>query len=302
MFKEIIDNIFNKVSYWNEKKLLLEAIPLEYYNNKEIVLRLLKLPYGSVSPQNEAKREMWNHQVETELMGDDIIQKIDKRLLKDIDFVKLLIKKYNRSYIFLEDRIKDNKMIALLSSQYEIRRTDNLNSNIKPILAYMSKENRDSLEIAGTAIMKNIRNIKYSKFLQDNKYFVADLFNKIDHHDTKSFLINNINKNLLIDKKFVARLGCFDNLCKTFKGDLEYLSEAVVYDLNILKKVEHFDEKIVKNAMLNKNVSHEDKIITIFKYIERFNDDEYDLISKIKDKELLNKLLWEMGTILSYDY
>jgi len=93
-------------------------------------------------------------------------------------------------------------------------------------------------------------------------------------------------------------------MCEKFRGDVEFVAAAVRHDLSILKKTELFDESIIKSALKNDDIyTSEDTVLTaIFRYIERFNHGYDELDSKIKDKEILNKLFWKMGELISDEF
>ena len=112
---EIIDKIFDSIKYWQEKRLLLSAIPLEYYSNKTILVRLLGITSHSISPRNAAKKEMWNHHINNG-MGEDILQNVSKEILKDFGFARDAIAKYNRTYAYLDPSLKASRELALLAA------------------------------------------------------------------------------------------------------------------------------------------------------------------------------------------
>ena len=112
---EIIDRIFDSVKYWQEKRLLLSAIPLEYYSNKAILIRLLGVTSHSVSPRNSAKKEMWNHHIANG-MGDDILKNVNKEILKDFEFGRDAIAKYNKTYAYLDPSLKASRELALMAA------------------------------------------------------------------------------------------------------------------------------------------------------------------------------------------
>lgn len=299
--KKIIDSVFDNVKYWQDKKLLLQAINPDYYYNKNIMLRLLKVTSASISPKNEAKKDMWNHQISNYKMGDDILSNIDAGILKDIDFAKQAIEKYNRTYLYLPRELKASRDLALTAAMKE---SDDLSDINPPILKFMNESFQSDSEIALMATTRNIDNLEYAHNLKRNKYFIIDIMNFIQEHETKQKILSLIEPSLLQDKKFVSRLGCFDNLCENFHGDKEFVSSAVRHDLNILKKTEIFDQSIIKSAMRNNDfLTQKDKVLAeIFRYIERFNSDYDELDSKIKDKKILHKLFWEFGELLSDDF
>ena len=106
------------------------------------------------------------------------------------------------------------------------------------------------------------------------------------------------------DKRFVSKLGCFDNLCENFHSDVEYVSNAVRYDINILKKTQMFDQAILKAALktTSKDIDRQEILAEVFRYIERFNDDFDELETNIKDKKILKELFWEFGETISEEF
>lgn len=298
--KQAIDNIFNRVSYWKDKNLLLRAIGSDSYMNKNLMLRLMGITSGLVSNENEAKRDMWNHQIHKYNMGDDILKNISPDVLDDMEFAKEAIVKYNRTYIYLSSRLKASRKLALVAASKEI---DTYNQN-EPILKYMSESLRLDHEIAAVATMRNIENLKYAPTLKNNKYFILDVINLIYEDRLKYKILEYMNQEFLHDKKFVSRLGCFDGLCDKFRGDEIFVSYTVMNDINILDKVQMFTEKILAATLKNKeyDTNHEYVMRKIFKYIERFNDDFEELDSKIKDKKLLHKLFWELAQIATDEF
>jgi len=298
----IIDNIFDNVKYWQDKKLLLQAIPQDYYYNKNIMLRLLGVTEQSVSPINYAKKDMWNHQLIQNNMGDDILQNIPKALLEDMEFVKSAINKYNRAYLYIGSSIKGSRELAKLAAFKE-----DITSNRKidePILKYMPVVFQKDHEIALMATTRNVDNLQYATNLKRNKYFIIDLMNFIFDYDIKQKVLQFIDNTLLEDKRFVSKLGCFDNLCEKFHGDKTYIASAVRHDLSIIKKTNIFDQSIIKSALRNtdEKYSKEETIAEIFRYIERFNDNYDELDHNVKDKELLKNLFWEFGEIVSSEF
>jgi len=156
-------------------------------------------------------------------------------------------------------------------------------------------------EVALMATTRNIENLRFAKNLRRNKYFIIDIMNITFNHDMKQKILRYIDRDLLHDKRFVSKLGCFDNLCEKFHGDMEYIVNAVRYDINILKKTDLFDEKIIKAALRSDKYKDTPDLALcdIFRYIEKFNHDYDELKSKIKDKKLLHRLFWEFGETLS---
>ncbi len=300
--REIISNIFKNVQYWQNKTLLLQAINPEYFSNKNIVLHLLGITSGMVSSENQAKRDMWNYQIRDNNLGDDILKLTDKKILKDIVFARDAIHKYNRTYIYLDNSLKASRDLAMIAAKSE-QGFDNKNS-ISPILEHMPESFRLDHEIALLATTRNIENLQYAPNLKRNKYFIIDLMNLLYETHLKQKVLRYIDKSLLRDKRFVSKLGCFDNLCENFHSDVVYVSSAVKHDIAILKKTEMFDQTILKSALSTKtkNVSREYILAETFRYIEKFNDDYEDLDSKINDKKLLKELFWEFGENISNEF
>ena len=299
---QIIDGIFNNVKYWQNKNLLLQAINPDYYRNKNIMIRLLGVTSQSISRENEAKKDMWNHMIFNENLGDDILKNVDKKILDDMDFVKSAVGKYNRTYVYASHRLKASRDIALLAATSE---KDDERTNFKnPILKYMPEIFRNDNEISVIATTRNINNLQHAESLRKNKYFITDMMNLIDDHEMKQKILKYIDPDLLNDKKFVSRLGCFDNMCEKFKGDVEFVASAVRHDLSILKKTELFDESILKSALKNDEMytSKENVMCAIFRYIEKFNHDYQELDTKIKDKNILHTLFWIMGETISDEF
>jgi predicted XRE-type DNA-binding protein len=298
----IVDGIFNNVKYWQNKNLLLQAINPDYYRNKNIMIRLLGVTSQSISPSNEAKKNMWNHMLINENLGDNILKLIDKNILDDIEFVKAAICKYNRVYVYASHRLKASRELALLAAMAE---KDNDGINFKnPILKYMPDTFKKDNEIAVMATTRNINNLEYASNLRKNKYFIMDIMNIIDDHNMKQKILKYIDPDLLNDKKFVSRLGCFDNMCEKYRGDTEFVASAVRHDISILKKTEIFDESIIKGALKNNDIytSRETAISAIFRYIERFNHGYDELDSKIKNKNILHNLFWIMGETITDEF
>lgn len=299
--KETIDGIFKNVKYWLEKSQLLQAINPDYYNNKNVILRILNVNSESISPENEAKRSMWNHHIHYNNMGDDILKSVNKEFFKDREFVKRAIEKYNRAYIFIPKELKASRDLALTAVMRE--EYDEKKSNA-PILQYMPDSFKEDHEIALTATTRNIENLKYATNLKKNKYFIIDFMDFNDEHSVKQKILRYMDQDLLKDKKFISRLGCYDNLCENFQGDLEFVSNAVLYDISILKKTKMFDESIIKAALKNQEYENSKEFVLadIFRYIERFNMDYEEFNSKIKDKSLISKLFWEMGELIGEEF
>lgn len=299
---EIIDNIFNNVKYWQNKNLLLQAINPDYYHNKNIIIRLLGVTSQSISPANEAKKDMWNHMLVNENLGDDILKNVDSKILDDMEFVKAATLKYNRTYVYASHRIKASRELAVIAAMSE--KEDNGLSFNNPILKYMPEIFKNDNEIAVMATTRNINNLQYAINLQKNKYFLMDMMNLITDHNVKQKILRLMDPDLLNDKKFISRLGCFDNMCEKFRGDVEFVASAVRHDLSILKKTELFDESILKNALKNDDIhtSKETVLSAIFGYIERFNHGYEELDSKIKDKRILHTLFWSMGETINEEF
>ncbi len=298
--KGIVTGIFKNVKYWQDKKLLLQAIHPDYYLNKTVMLQLLGITKGNVLPENEAKRGMWNYHIESSGLGDDILRNINPIILKDFDFIKKAIAKYNRTYIFLPKNLQASREFAMDAVTRETEY--NPQKFNTPILQYMPETLRIDNEIALVATTRNIENLQYATNLKKNKYFIIDIMNLLDDNKIKQKVLRYIDKSLLSDKRFVSKLGCFDNLCDNFHGDLEYIASAVKYDLSILKKTKMFDEAIIKSALENDTKARELVLADVFRYIERFNDDFNELQTKVKDKVLLGELFWEYGEIISMEF
>ena len=300
--KQIIDNIFDNVNYWQNKNLLLQAIHPDYYQNKNIIIRLLGVTSQSISAANEAKKDMWNHMLRNENMGDDILKNVDKKILDDMEFAKAATTKYNRTYVYASHRLKASRELAIIASMSE-KEDDGINFK-NPILKFMPEIFKTDNEIAVMATTRNINNLQYAINLRRNKYFIMDMMNLIDDHHMKQKILRYIDPDLLTDKKFVSRLGCFDNMCEKFRGDTEFVAAAVRHDLSILKKTDIFDESILKSALKNDDIytSRDTVISEIFRYIEKFNHGYDELDSKIKNKQILHTLFWSMGETLSEDF
>jgi len=299
---EIIDKVFDSVKYWQDKKLLFQAIPSDYFQNKNIMIRLLGVTSHSISSKNEAKKDMWNHHI-TNGLGDDILNNIAKPLLSDVEFARDAIAKFNRTYIYLDKSLQASRDLALLAASKE----EDINDPKKfkpPILQYMPRKYQLDHEISLMATTRNIENLKYAQNLRRNKYFIIDLMNYTFDHDMKQKILRYVDKDLLNDKRFVSRLGCFDNLCEKFHGDLEYVTNAVQYDINILRKIKMFDESIIKAALKNENYHNSREVILkeIFKYIEKFNHDFKEFEKNTKSKKLIGKLLWEFGEVILHEF
>ena len=300
--KEIVDKIFDNVKYWQDKKLLLQAINPDYYYNKNVMIRLLKVTSASISPQNEAKKDMWNHQIFYYNMGDDVLKNIDKAILADKEVAKLAIEKYNRTYIYLPNSLKASRDLALTAAMRETSEETYFKN--PPILKYMSDTFRGDSEIALMATTRNIDNLEYAYNLKKNKYFIIDIMNFTQDFEIKQKILKLIDQDLLQDKRFVSKLGCFDNMCQDYRGDKEFVASAVRHDFSILSKTEIFDESILKAAMRNEKFTtqRDYALAEIFRYIERFNDDYEELDSKVKNKKILHQLFWDFGEMLADDF
>ena len=297
--KKTIQKIFDNVHYWQEKNQLLKAIPSYYYDNEEVVINLLNIRAGLLSKDYDAKRDMWNHMITSQKLGDDILNLTSSEVLSSLKFAKDAILKYNRTYIYLNEKLQNHKYIVKSTVQNEP--TPEVEKYQAPILMYMPEVFQNDIDISLSACSKNFHNIKYAPKLQRNKYFIIDIMNKTKSTKDKKTILSYIDQTLLEDKAFVGKLGCFDNVCDKFKGDLVYVSNAAKYDINILKKTELFDEEILE-AVIYSDYYHEnidESIEIVFNYIKRFNNNVEELNDKIEDKTLLNKLLWDMGEILS---
>ena len=300
--KDIIDGIFKSVVYWQNKKLLLQAINPDYYNNKSIVLRLLGISSEMISSSNEAKRGMWNHHIYNGLMGDDILKQVNPMILKDKDFAYNAIMKYNRTYLYIDRALKASKELALLAASKENHFSDSPHQ--EPILKYMPQQFQDDSEIAVMATTRNIDNLQYATKLRRNKYFIIDIMNLTTDDDVKRKVLEYIDQDLFMDKKFVSQLGCFDNMCEKFHNDVEYVSHAVLHDISILRKTELFDESIIKSALRSKayKENKEEVLAEIFRYIENFNYDFEELNKKIRNKRILHQLFWEFGETVANEF
>ncbi|MEA3315496.1 MAG: DUF4116 domain-containing protein [Campylobacterota bacterium] len=298
--KTIINGIFKNVSYWQDKNLLLKAIHPDYFMNKNVVLQLLGIGAGNVEPINEAKRGMWNYHITDGFLGDDILKLTHKSVLSNRDFIKSAILKYNRTYIYLPKELQASREFAMDSVLKE--REYQENKPYTPILSYMPETFKLDHEIALIATTRNIESLKYATNLKKNKYFLVDIMNLLDNNKMKQKVLSYIDKDLLSDKRFVSKLGCFDNLCENFHSDLTYISNAVRYDINILRKTKLFDQAIIKSAMRNENSSREVILSEIFRYIEKFTDDYEELNNNIKNKDILGELFWEFGSLISEEF
>jgi len=294
--KKIITNIFNNVKYWQDKNMLLKSINSEYYNNKEIILTLFNISVNLVSKQDNVKRELWNYMIFSEKLGDDILNNTNSNILDDIDFARKAIHKYNRTYIYLSNKLQNDYEIATITASNEIISDGKYNA---PILMYMPEKFQNDLDIALSASSRNIHNIQYSQVLCTNKYFIIDIMNSLNSFDDKKKVLSYIDKSFLDDKIFVSKLGCFDNLCERFQGDILYVSNAVAYDINILNKTELFHESILKSVLSSEfyKTNKDEALVIIFKYIKRFNNNTKELNDKIEDKTILYTLLWDLGEV-----
>jgi len=297
--KTTIQKIFDNVHYWQEKDMLLKAIPSYYYENEEVVLNLLNIRPGLLSKDYNAKVDMWNHMIVSQKLGDDILNNTTSEVLASLEFAKQAILKYNRTYIYLSVELQNHKYIVNSTVQNEPNPEPE--QYIAPILMYMPEVFQNDIDVSFTACTNNFHNIKYSPKFQKNKYFIIDIMNDTQSTKDKKTILSYIDQDLLEDKAFVGKLGCFDNVCDKFKGDLIYVSNAAIYDINILKKTDLFDEAILQSVIYS-DYYHEnidESIEIVFNYIKRFNNNIEELDSKIEDKSILNKLLWDMGEILS---
>lgn len=298
--KDRISNIFNRVSYWQEKKTILCEISPDLYNNKNSVLALLHVSPQLVSQEHQAKRDMWNHQIHHYNMGDDILKNTARDILDDMDFARNAIIKYNRTYIYLSSRLKASKELALLAAQNE-----NTQSYFNdPILQHMPIIHQNDSEIAIIATTRNIDNLQYAPLLQSNKYFILDMINLLFEDEIRHKVLRYMNPDLLNDKRFVSRLGCFDGLCERFKGDIDFVSYSVLHDIKILEKTELFDEKIVAAVFSSKAYDENpmNALTKLFEYIEHFNNDFEELDHKIKNKKLIHRLFWELAQFSTKEY
>ncbi len=295
MIKYIITQIFNNVRYWQDKEYLLRAIPYEIYDNPDVILALLWINDGVLSSEYEAKKEMWNHMIISAKMGDDILHRVSYNILDDKDFALQAIHKYNRAYLFLNKTLRLDYEIAASAALNEL--PYKTNEYTAPIMMYMPEEIQDDMEISSIACTRNIHNLQYAKKLQSNKYFIIDIMNKFDSTEDKRVVLKYIDQSLLEDKLFVSKLGCFDNMCDQFQGDILYVSNAVKYDIDILKKTELFDQSIIESVIESKYYQEDfhNTIKELFRYIKRFNDDIDELNEKIINKSIISKLFWDMG-------
>jgi len=297
--KNTIRKIFDNVHYWQEKDKLLKAIPEYYYSNAELIINLLHVKPGFLGKEYEARRDMWNHMIVSAKMGDDILSKTSSDVLSSLEFAKQAVVKYNRAYIYLSEDLQNN--IYIVRTTIENEPTPKSEQYIAPILMYMPDIYQNDIDLSLMACSKNFHNIKYAPKLQRNKYFIIDIMNITQSNKDKKTILSYIDQELLEDRAFVGKLGCFDNVCDKFRGDLIYVTNAASNDINILKKTELFDEAILE-AVIYSDYYHEnidESIEIVFNYIKRFNNSVEELDSKIEDKSILNKLLWDMGEILS---
>jgi len=302
MVENAINRLLDKVEYWQKKPLMLQAIEPSFYNNKNLVLQLLQITSGGISSTNSAKIDMWNHKIIEENMGDDILQNVSPEILSDKDFIKRALPKYNRTYLFIDKKLQSSFEIARDTALNE-RPNKGYESNL-PILAYMPKMFQEDSEISIIATTRNIDNLQYTTNLKKNKYFLIDIMNMVDDDNIKHKVLKYMDQDLLNDKKFISKLGCFDNMCSNFKNDIEYVSNAVLHDISILKKTEMFDESILVSAMQNDEFysNTAQTLSIIFSYIEKFNEDYNELNSKIEDKTILHQLFWNMGETIKEEW
>jgi len=298
--KNIVNRIFSNVQYWQDKQLLLRAIPAEYYSNKRVMLQLLGITSDNVTGENDAKKDMWNHQIVNYHMGDDILQNIHLDILDDQEFAKMAISKYNRTYIYLSKRLKASKELALHAALNETG--FNEEKYCTPILKYMPEIFQLDNEVSVAATTRNIENLPFAQNLKRNKYFIIDIMNLIYEDNIKKKILQYIDPDLLQDKRFMSKLGCFDNLCENCHGDTEYVMHAVEHDIDILKKTDIFDEAILLAALNNTDYSKEIVLAKVFRYIERFNSDYTELDENINDKAIMQRLLWELGETVADEF
>jgi len=300
MVKDTIENIFNKVSYWQEKNTILCEIKPDLYYNKNAVLSMLHISPQLVSSHNQAKRDMWNHQIHNYNMGDDILKNTSKEILDDFNFAKSAIIKYNRTFIYLSSRLKASKELAKLAAQHE---NNTLNQN-DPILKYMPQSHKEDSEIAIMATTRNIENLQYAPLLQTNKYFILDMIKLLFEDEIRHKVLKYMDPDLLNDKRFVSRLGCFDGLCERFKGDIDFVSYSVLHDIAILDKTELFDEKIVAAVFNSKDYENNSAyaLTKLFEYIEHFNESYEELEHKISNKQLLHRIFWELAKLATSEF
>jgi hypothetical protein len=297
--KKTIQKIFDNVHYWQEKDKLLKAIPEYLYSSEDLILNLLNVKPGFLGKDYDAKRDMWNHMIISQKMGDDILNNTSSDVLDSLEFAKQAVIKYNRTYIYLSEKLQNH--IYIVKSTIANEPSPEPEKYLAPILMYMPEEYQNNIDLSLIACSKNFHNIKYAPKLQRNKYFIIDIMNITKSNKDKKIILSYIDQELLEDKAFVGKLGCFDNVCDKFKGDLIYVTNAVTNDINILKKTDLFDEAILE-AVIYSDYYHEnidESIEIVFNYIKQFNNDVSELNSKIEDKTILNKLLWDMGEILS---
>ncbi|MEA3384212.1 MAG: hypothetical protein U9Q20_06020 [Campylobacterota bacterium] len=299
--KEAIDGVFDNVKYWLEKNQLLQAINPDYYNNKHVMIRLLGVTSQSISTKNEAKRSMWNHHIKNNNMGDDILKNVNPVILKDFEFAKRAIEKYNRTYLYIAPELKasqDLAMTAALKEEYDEKYYK------EPILQFMPEKFQQDSDIALAATTRNIENLRYAIHLKSNKYFILDFIKFNDDVKMKRKILEYINPDLLLDKKFVSQLGCFDDLCENFTNDIEFVVHSVKNDIKILKKTQLFHESILSAALESDSFynDRENTLADIFRYIEKFNHSYSELKGKIKDKTILHKLFWEFGELIADEF
>ena len=245
---------------------------------------------------------MWNYQINQNYMGDEILKNVSEEILDDLEFAKIAIKKYNRTYIYLSKRLQAGDEIAKLAAQYERGYTEGKHN--LPILHYMSERFQTDHEISLMATTRNIENLQYAANLKRNKYFILDMMNLLYEDEMKSRILKLADPDLFNDKRFVAKLGCYDNLCKNFQGDIEYVAHAAEFDLSILRKTDIFDDLIIEHALKNKKYSESKGYLyaEIFRYIERFFHSFEEMNKYIKNKRILRDMFWDMGEILTEEF
>jgi hypothetical protein len=296
---DTIDKILNSIEYWQDRNLLLSRIHNEYYMNKHLIVQLLNITSADISHKNEAKKEMWNYQISYHRMGDSILKNVHSDILKDFEFAKLAISKYNRAYKYLDRSLQTSYKLALLATRMEVQSTKDRFS--PPILQYMPDVFKSDSEIALMATTKNIENLAHAPNLKKNRRFIIDTMNRVCDYKIRKKILKYIDKDLLNDKSFVAQLGCFNNLCEEFNNDIEYLLNAIKHDITILEKIKIFDEEIIQSIINSKayDKNKEQAIGVLFIYIKRFFTSFEEFNENINDKSIIHKLFWDFGEITS---